>query len=84
MNKNKQIFELYIDYLVTLFRYTTATGLSNLLDGALSHDQVTRFLSHKQFISADLWLGKVIDIPIILHRQILKTKMVVKDIIFDQ
>ena len=55
MNKNKQIFELYIDYLVTSFSYTTATGLSNLLDGDISHDQVTRFLSHKQFSSADLW-----------------------------
>ena len=55
MNKNKQIFELYIDYLVTSFSYTTATGLSNLLDGELSHDQITRFLSHKQFTSADLW-----------------------------
>ncbi|WP_094752206.1 IS701 family transposase [Psychromonas sp. CD1] len=55
MNKNKQIFELYIDYLVTSFSYTTATGLSNLLDGEISHDQITRFLSHKQFSSADLW-----------------------------
>jgi hypothetical protein len=25
------------------------------LDGDISHDQVTRFLSHKQFSSADLW-----------------------------
>jgi len=55
MNKNNQIFELYIDYLVTSFSYTTATGLSNLLDNEISHDQVTRFLSHKQFTSADLW-----------------------------
>jgi hypothetical protein len=55
MNKNNQIFELYIDYLVTSFSYTTATGLSNLLDGEISHDQITRFLSHKQFSSADLW-----------------------------
>ena len=55
MNKNKQIFDLYIDYLVTSFSYTTATGLSNLLDGEISHDQITRFLSHQQFSSADLW-----------------------------
>jgi len=55
MNKNKQIFELYIDYLVTSFSYATATGLSNLLDGEISHDQVTRFLSHKPLTSADLW-----------------------------
>jgi len=50
MNKNKQIFELYIDYLVTSFSYTTATGLSHLLMAIL-----TRFLSHKQFSSAELW-----------------------------
>ncbi len=54
MNKNKQIFELYIDYLVTSFSYTTSTGLSDLLGGDISHDQITRFLSHKQFSSADL------------------------------
>ena len=55
MNKNKQIFELYIDYLVTLFSYTTASRLSNILDGVISHDQMTRVLSHKQFTSAVLW-----------------------------
>ncbi|MCK5819948.1 MAG: hypothetical protein KAH18_12070 [Psychromonas sp.] len=55
MNKNKQIFELYIDYLVTLFSYTTASGLSNILDGVISHDQMTRVLSHKQLTSAVLW-----------------------------
>jgi hypothetical protein len=55
MNKNKQIFERYIDYLMTSFSYTTATGLSALLDGDISHDQLTRFLSHKQFSCADLW-----------------------------
>ena len=43
MNKNKQIFELYIDYLMASFRYTTATGLSNLFDGEICHDQSTRF-----------------------------------------
>ena len=55
MNKNKQIFELYIDYLVTLFSYTTASRLSNILDGVISHDQMTRVLSHKQLTSAVLW-----------------------------
>ena len=41
--------------MIISFRYTTATGLSNLLDGDISHDQITRFLSHKQFNLADLW-----------------------------
>ncbi|MCK5818130.1 MAG: hypothetical protein KAH18_02540 [Psychromonas sp.] len=43
MNKNKQIFELYIDHHVTSLSYTSATGLSNLLDGENSHNQNIRF-----------------------------------------
>jgi len=54
MNKTK-IFDLYTDYLQTSFSYTTATGLSQLLDGEISHDQVTRFLSEKDYTSVDLW-----------------------------
>jgi len=54
MNK-KDIFEIYSDYLLTSFGTTTATGLSSLVDGSISHDQVTRFLSEKDFSSADLW-----------------------------
>ena len=34
------------------------TGLPNLLDGEISHDQITRFLSHKQFTSHDLWANE--------------------------
>jgi hypothetical protein len=55
MNKNKKIFALYINYFVTSFSYTTASGSSNLLGGEISHDPITRFLSHKQFRSAYLW-----------------------------
>jgi len=54
MNNNK-IFDLYTDYLLTSFSYTTATGLSELLDGELSHDQITRFLSSKDLTSKELW-----------------------------
>jgi len=54
MNK-ATIFDLYTDYLQTSFSYTTATGLSDLLDGELSHDQVTRFLAEKDYTSEDLW-----------------------------
>ncbi|MCK5817760.1 MAG: hypothetical protein KAH18_00610 [Psychromonas sp.] len=54
MNKNKKIFDLYVDHVVTPFCYTTATRLSNLLGGEISHDPITQFLSHKQFTSADL------------------------------
>lgn len=52
----KQDLELYTDYLISSFGPTTATGLSSMLDGAVSHDHVTRFLSNNEFTSKDLWL----------------------------
>lgn len=51
----KELLDLYSDYLLSSFGATTATGLSRLLDGAVSHDQVTRFLSEKVKSSRDLW-----------------------------
>lgn len=48
---NKQLLDLYADYLLSSFGYTTATGLARLTDGAVSHDQVTRFLAgQRRFI----------------------------------
>lgn len=47
--------DLYTDYLSVSFGAATATGLSNLLDGSISHDAVTRFLSQPEFTSKDLW-----------------------------
>ncbi len=52
---DKQLLETYTDYLMSSFSYTTATGLSMMLDGGISHDKVTRFLSSRDFISVDLW-----------------------------
>jgi len=52
----KMSLDLYVDYLISSTSYTTATGLSKLVDNQISHDQVTRFLSSKNFTSADLWL----------------------------
>jgi hypothetical protein len=49
------IAEIYSDYLIASFGLTTATGLSNLLDGEISHDKITRFLSSKIKTSKDLW-----------------------------
>lgn len=48
-------FDLYTDYLISTAGYATATGLSAMLDGDLSHDQITRFLSERQYASKDLW-----------------------------
>jgi hypothetical protein len=45
----------YSDYLLSSFGQTTATGLSRLLDGELSHDQVTRFLNRDDYDSKILW-----------------------------
>ena len=42
---DNHLLELYSDYLLSSFGATTATGLSALVEGAISHDQVTRFLS---------------------------------------
>jgi hypothetical protein len=47
--------DLYSDYLISSFGLTTATGLANLVQGGISHDQVTRFLASKPRTSADLW-----------------------------
>ncbi len=52
---NTGLLEIYSDYLLSSFGQTTATGLSSLLDGALSHDQVTRFLNRDDYDSKILW-----------------------------
>jgi len=33
----------------------TATGLGDVVDGGVSHDQITRSLSSKKHTGADLW-----------------------------
>lgn len=53
MNK---MLDIYSDYLIASFSQTSATGLSHLLNGEISHDQVTRFLSKKEKTGKDLWL----------------------------
>ena len=52
---NKEMLDIYSDYLISSFSYTTATGLSRLLDNALSHDKITRFLAKREYTSKDLW-----------------------------
>ena len=51
-----EMLDLYSDYLITSFSYTTATDLSRALDKNISHDKVTRFLSERKYTSKDLWL----------------------------
>lgn len=52
---DKNLLELYSDYLLSSFGATTATGLSALVEGAISHDQVTRFLSRRDYDAKTLW-----------------------------
>jgi IS4 transposase len=52
---DKNLLDLYSYYLLSSFGPTTATDLSSLLDGEVSHDQVTRFLSGDAYTSKTLW-----------------------------
>ena len=52
---DKQLLEIYSDYLISSFSYTTATGLSIATEGDISHDKVTRFLSAEDYTSKQLW-----------------------------
>jgi len=54
-NLNLNMLDLYSDYLISSFSYTTATGMSAMLAGSVSHDQVTRFLSADDYGSKHLW-----------------------------
>lgn len=51
----KELLDIYTDYLISSFGLTTGTGLSRLLDGAISHDQIQRFLASPVKSGADLW-----------------------------
>ena len=53
----EKLLDLYTDYLHVTFRDATATGLSRMVDGAVSHDQITRMLSKAAKTSKDLWLS---------------------------
>ena len=41
--------KLYTDYLISGNGYSAVTGLSSMMDGSVSHDQITRFLSKKSY-----------------------------------
>ena len=49
------LLDIYTDYLICQNHHASATGLSLLLDGEISHDKITRFLNNNQFSSKDLW-----------------------------
>jgi hypothetical protein len=49
------ILDLYTDYLVSSFRQVTSQGLSDLLEGQLSHDRISRMLGNRQFTQREYW-----------------------------
>jgi len=49
------MLDIYTDYLICQNKHATATGLSELLDGDIAHDKVTRFLRRNHFDSKSLW-----------------------------
>ena len=51
----KMDLELYTDYLLSTSGAATATGLSAMLEGEISHDRITRFLAERDYTSKDLW-----------------------------
>jgi len=52
---DERMLDLYSDYLLSSFSLATATGLSELVDGAYSHDQVTRFLGKETYDQKMYW-----------------------------
>jgi len=52
---DKELLDIYTDYLISSFGLTTGTGLSRLLDSAISHERIQRFLASPVKGGADLW-----------------------------
>ena len=50
---DKQLLDIYSDYLISQNQYATATGLSVLPDDQISHDKITRFLNSKETSSKE-------------------------------
>jgi len=52
---NKQLLDVYTDYLLTSFSAVTATGLSKAMNHVYSHDQITRLLSKEDYSQKQYW-----------------------------
>jgi hypothetical protein len=53
---DRELLDIYTDYLISSFGLTTQTGLSRLLNGEISHDRIQRFLAKDPKTGKDLWL----------------------------
>jgi hypothetical protein len=52
---DRVMLEIYSDYLISSFGQTSTTVLSQLLEGKISHDRITRFLDQGQPLSKAVW-----------------------------
>lgn len=52
---DKHLLHLYVDSLLSTFSRSTATSVSEMVEGEYSHDSITRLLSESQLTSRDLW-----------------------------
>ena len=52
---NMELLDIYSDYLISQSSYATATGLAAMLNGEVSHDQVSRLLRIEEYGSKELW-----------------------------
>lgn len=52
---NMELLDIYSDYLISQNHHATATGLAAMLDGEVSHDQVSRLLRSGDYGSKELW-----------------------------
>jgi len=55
MKQIEELVDLYTDYLISTSNQATATQLSKVLDGAISHDKFTRMLKEGAFDAKYLW-----------------------------
>ena len=56
LNMTNQMLDIYSDYLICQNKYATATGLSDLLSGEISHDKITKYLNSEDLGSKELWI----------------------------
>jgi hypothetical protein len=78
---DREMIEIYSDYLITNFGQATAISLSNVLNGELSHDSITRSLADRELTSKDYWkLAK----PIIREIQDENASLSIDDLIVEK
>lgn len=78
---DKELLDIYTDYLISSFGLTTGTGLSRLLDGEISHDRIQRFLGSPPRSGKEFW--KVVK-PFIRQIQSVDGDLIIDDSISEK